>query len=178
MHVKAKNVATAGLLVAFTVIMMILSTVIESNSLFLIAAASFCVGVAIREWGLSLGFAFFVAAVVLNFIVAPNKFHCFTFAGMGVYIWVEEWLYRRLADKENCNHRTLWLWVGKYVIFNLMYVPVLFGFPKLLFKGKINGIAAVFFLLGGQAALLVYDVAYRYFQSKIWGRLRVRLLKK
>ena len=45
MHVKAKNVATAGLLVALTVIMLVLSTVIESNSLFLIAAASFCVGV-------------------------------------------------------------------------------------------------------------------------------------
>ncbi len=178
MHVKTKHIATAGLLVAFTVIMMILSTVIETNSLFLIAAASFCVGVAIREWGLPLGFCFFVAAVLLNLIVTPNKFHCITFAGMGVYIWLEEWLYRRLADKANCNHRMVWLWLGKYVIFNLMYVPALFGFPKLLFTGKINGLAAVLFLLAGQAALLVYDVAYRYFQGKIWGRLRKYLIKE
>ena len=178
MHVKAKHIATAGLLVTFTVIMMILSTVVETNSLFLIAAASFCVGVAIREWGLPLGFAFFVAAVVVNFVIAPNKFHCITFAGMGLYLWLEEWLYRRLADKDNCNHRMLWLWLGKYVIFNLMYIPVLFGFPKLIFTGKINGLAAIVFLLAGQAVLFVYDVAYRYFQGQIWGRLRVRLMKE
>ena len=49
MHVEAKKMATAGLLVAFSVIMMILSSVIESSSLFFIAAASFCIGSVVRE---------------------------------------------------------------------------------------------------------------------------------
>ena len=62
MHVKAKKVATAGLLVAFTVVMIILSSLIETNTLFLIAAASFCVGIAIREWGVWFGFAFLIAS--------------------------------------------------------------------------------------------------------------------
>ena len=63
MHVGAKKMATAGLLVAFSVVMMLLSSVIESSSLFFIAAASFCVGIAVREWGLRLGFAFLIASV-------------------------------------------------------------------------------------------------------------------
>ena len=58
MHVNAKKMATAGLLVAFTVIMLVLSSVVETSSLFFLAAASFCVGISIREWGLRYGFAF------------------------------------------------------------------------------------------------------------------------
>ena len=178
MHVGAKKMATAGLLVAFSVVMMLLSSMIETSSLFFIAAASFCVGVAIREWGLRLGFAFFVASVVLNFLVAPSKLYCFTLAGMGLYIWASEWLCKRIADAKRMNHRVAVLWIGKYAIFNLLYIPVLFLVPQVLFTGKMNGLSAIILLLCGQGVLFIYDVAYRYFQAQIWGRLRSRLLQK
>lgn len=178
MHVETKKMATAGLLVAFSVIMMILSSVIETSSLFFIAAASFCVGVAVREWGLRMGFAFYVASVILNFLVTPSKLYCFTLAGMGFYIWASELLWKRIADAKLLRHRVLVLWIGKYVIFNLMYIPVLFLAPQILFTGKINGLSAIILFLLGEIALFVYDVAYRYFQAQIWGRLRGRLLQK
>ena len=178
MHVGAKKMATAGLLVAFSVVMMLLSSMIETSSLFFIAAASFCVGVAIREWGLRLGFAFFVASVVLNFLVAPSKLYCFTLAGMVLYIWASEWLWKRIADAKRMNHRVAVLWIGKYAIFNLLYIPVLFLAPQVLFTGKMNGLSAIILLLCGQGVLFIYDVAYRYFQAQIWGRLRSRLLQK
>lgn len=178
MHVGAKKMATAGLLVAFSVVMMLLSSVIETSSLFFIAAASFCVGVAVREWGLRLGFAFLIASVILNFLLTPSKLYCFTLGGMGLYIWASEWLWNRIADAKKLKHRTALLWMGKYVIFNLFYVPVLFLAPQILFTGKINGLSAIILLLSGQAALFIYDVAYRYFQAQIWGRLRGRLLQK
>lgn len=172
MHVGAKKMAMAGLLAAFAVVMLVLSSVIETNSLFLIAAASFCVGIAVREWGLTFGFAFLVAAVVLNLVVAPNKLYCITFAGMGLYIWLSEMLWEKIATKANLSYRTVWLWIGKYVIFNAMYIPVLFFMPKLIFTGKMNGLAAIAFLLMGQIVFFIYDVAYRYFQAQIWGRLK------
>lgn len=178
MHVGAKKMATAGLLVAFSVIMMLLSSVIETSSLFFIATASFCVGVAVREWGLGLGFAYLIASVTLNFMVAPSKLYCFTLAGMGFYIWASEWIWRRVADAQRIKHRNAVLWLGKYLVFNLLYVPVLFFAPKILFTGKMNGVAATIFFLLGQAVLFVYDVAYRYFQTHVWGKLRGRLLKK
>lgn len=177
MHVGAKKVAMAGLLVAFAVVLMMLSSVIETNSLFLIAAASFCVGIAVREWGLLFGFAFLVAAVALNFLLAPNKFYCITFAGMGLYIWLSEMLWEKIAAKENLSYRTVWLWIGKYLMFNAMYIPVLFFMPKLIFTGKMNGLAAIAWLLLGQIVFFIYDVAYRYFQAQIWGRLRKRFIK-
>lgn len=178
MHVGAKKIATAGLLVAFSVVMMFLSSVIETSSLFFIAAASFSVGIAVREWGFKIGAAFLVASGGLIFLVTPNKLYSFTFAGMGVYIWMTEWLWKKLAESEKIKNRMLILWIGKYVIFDLLYVPTLFLAPQLLFAGKINGISAIILLLLGQVVLYIYDMAYRYFQAQIWGRLRGKLLIK
>lgn len=178
MHVVAKKMATAGLLVAFSVGMMLLSSVIETSSLFFIAAASFCVGVAIREWGLRMGFAFLIASVVLNFVVTPGKLYCFTLLGMGLYIWSTEYIWKRIADAKALKHRAMFLWVGKYVIFNILYIPTLLFAPHILFVGKINGLVAIILFLLGQAVLYVYDVAYRYFQAQIWGKLRIRLLQR
>lgn len=176
MHVRAKKMATAGLLVAFSVIMMLLSSMIETSSLFFIAAASFCVGVAIREWGIRIGFAFLCASVILNFLITPSKWYCFTLLGMGFYIWASEWLWHKIADAKVLNHRMTLLWLGKYIIFNLLYVPTLFCAPQLLFTAKINGLAAIILLLCGQAVLFIYDSAYRYFQSRIWGKVRGKFI--
>lgn len=177
MHVEAKRMATAGLLVAFSVIMMLLSSVFETSSLFFIAAASFCVGIAVREWGIIFGLAFFIADAATNFLLAPNKMYCFTLVGMGFYIWASEFLWKKIADAKTMRHRTLKLWIGKYLIFNLLYVPVLFFAPQVLFAGKINGLAAIILLLVGQAICYIYDVAYRYFQAQMWGKFRKILFK-
>ena len=176
MHVKVKTVATAGLLVAFSIIMLILGCVIETNSLFLIAAASFCVGIAIREWGTWFGLAFLVSSGALALLLVPNKFYCITYGAMGIYLWLYEWLWNCIAEKENMVYRKTSLWIGKFVFFNVLYVPILFFAPKLIFTGKINGIGVVLFWIVGQVAFLVYDIAYRYFQSHIWGKYRGRLI--
>lgn len=172
MHVGAKRIALAGLLAAVTVVLMMLSSAIEINSLFFIAAASYCVGIAIREWGLKVGFAFFVTCILLNVFLAPNKLYCITFAGMGLYLWLSEMLWERIARAEAMAYRTVKLWIGKYVIFNIIYIPGLIFMPSLIFAGKVTKWIAAALFLFGQAALLVYDAAYRYFQSHIWGKLR------
>lgn len=178
MHVGAKKMATAGLLVAVSVVFVWLSSIVESSSLFFIAGASFFVGVAIREWGLRFGFAFLAAGVVLNFLIAPNKLYCFTYVAMSVYLWVSELLFVKIADAKSLKHKTTALWLGKYICFNLIYIPVLVFFPSLLFSGKINGLFVVLMVLLGQVVLFVYDIAYQYFQSQVWGRIRARLLKR
>lgn len=177
MHVKAKRIATAGLLVAFTVVLVLLSSYIESSSLFFLVAAAFCVGIAIREWGVWFGFAFLIASMVLNLIIAPNKLYCITFAGIGLYIWLYELIWKWIANSEKMKKRNLVLWFGKYAVFNVLYVPTLFLAPELLFTGKVNGIFVLAMLLLGQVALLIFDYAYRYFQSHIWGKMRGRFME-
>ena len=90
MHVKAKSMAFGGLLLALSVVCMALGSVIETNTLFLLAAASYFVGIVIREYGIKMGAAFYLADVLLGFLVAPNKFYVISFAAMGFYILAVE----------------------------------------------------------------------------------------
>ncbi len=176
MHVSAKKIAVMGLLAAFTVVMLMLSSTIESSSLFFIAAASFCVGIVIREWGNLGGLTFLLGSTLLNVLVAPNKLYCITYAGMGLYLVLSEWLWKKIADAPVMENRMLKLWLGKYVIFNLIYIPAIWFMPSLIFTKEIKGILLLVLWAAGQAVLFVYDYAYRYFQGTVWGKFRTRLL--
>ena len=105
MHVKAKTLAFGGLLLALTVIFMSLGSIIETSTLFLLTAASFFVGIVVREFGLKAGAAFYLAAVLLGFIIAPNKFYVLTFTAMGLYIWGIEAVWRWLEKRPQFRER-------------------------------------------------------------------------
>ena len=176
MHVKAKTLAFGGLLLALTVVFMALGSVIETSTLFLLAAASFFVGIVIREFGLRIGAAFYIAAVMLGFITAPNKFYVFTFTAMGFYIWGIEAVWRWLEKRPQYKNRRAIFWMAKYVIFNIVYIPGVFLFRDLLFGQAISDTVLIGVLAGGQIGLFVYDRAYEYVQAHVWGRLRGRIL--
>ncbi|MEE1315355.1 MAG: hypothetical protein UHS49_06305 [Faecalimonas sp.] len=178
MYVKAKKLAVAGLLAAFAAVLLVLSAMIETSSLFFIAAASFCVGIVIREWGLGFGSGFWIASTFVNLLVAPNKYYCGTYAAMGLYLLLSEALWLWLADRSNVKRRTLILWIGKYVIFNTFYLPAVFFLPQLLVAKKPSGMLWLVLVAAGQVALFVYDRAYVYFQGMVWSKLRRRLMKE
>ena len=167
MHVKAKTMAFGGLLLALTVVFMALGSIIETSTLFLLAAASFFVGIVVREFGLRAGAAFYIAAVLLGFITAPNKFYVVTFEA----VW--KWLEKRHEMKK----RNLFFWISKYVIFNIMYIPIVFLFRDLLFTQAISDMVMAGVIAGGQAGLFIYDRAYDYVQAHVWGKMRGRVLK-
>lgn len=176
MHVETKRVALAGLLAAFAVILVSLGAVIETNTLFLIAAASFCVGIAIREWGILKGAGFWLACVLLCIMIAPNKFYGITFAAMGLYLLFSEWLWERLASAKAMKHRVTFLWLGRYFFFNCIYIPLILFFPNLLFARSLSGFWFWIALLIGEVVLFVYESVYAYFQRTIWGKFRHRFM--
>lgn len=172
MLLNAKKLAFLGLLLAFDVLMIILSGILEFNTLFLLAAASFCVGIAIRETGLRFGFGFYLAAILLGLILAPNKFYCITYAAMGMYIVIFEYSYDKLINVRTGSNRMKLLWIVKYITFNVMYIPMLIFLPHLVYGGRLNFSIYAVLAVAGQIALYVYDGAYVYFQRVIWGRTR------
>lgn len=176
MHVKAKTMAFSGLLLALTVIFMVLGSVIETSTLFLLAAASFFVGIIIREFGLRIGAAFYAAGVILGFITAPNKFYVFTFATMGLYIWGREaawrWIVRHVREEKS---RTAFL-LFKYGIFNLVYIPIVVIFREMLFAKAVSTPILVGVMIAGQIGILIYDKAYDYVQVRLWGKMRGRVM--
>ena len=176
MHVKAKTVALGGLLLALTVVFMALGSIIETSTLFLLAAASFFVGIVIREFGLRAGGAFYLAAVLLGSITAPNKFYVLTFAAMGLYIWGIEAVWRWLEKRPSIQNRHVIFWISKYVIFNLVYIPVVLAFRDMLFSQAVSDAVLAGVIAGGQIGLFIYDKAYDYVQAHMWGKMRGRFL--
>jgi len=176
MHVNGKKLAVSGLLAAFTVVLIALAAVIETSSLFFIAVASFCVGIVLREWGVFYGVSFYVATVILGVLVAPEKMYCITYAGMGFWLVGSEVLWKVLAKQEKVKCRTLCLWIGKYVIFNAVYIPALIFMPQLLIKKEMSTGFILVLLAVGQVALWIYDRAHIYMQIYIWGKFRGKLI--
>ena len=176
MHVKARTLASGGLLLALTVVFMALGSIIETSTLFLLAAASYFVGIVVREFGLRSGAAFYIAAVLLGFMTAPNKFYVLTFAAMGFYIWGIEAVWRWLEKRPQYRNRRMIFWLSKYVIFNIVYIPIVIAFREMLFARAVSDTMMIAAVLGGQAGLFIYDRAYDYAQVHLWGKLRGRIM--
>lgn len=176
MHVKAKVIAFCGLLLALSVLCMAMGSVLETSTLFLLAASSYFVGIVIREFGIKAGTAFYLADVLLGFIVAPNKFYVLTFAAMGFYVLAVEKTWDILGRCRSTLPRRGIFWTVKYIVFNILYIPTVLFFQELLFARELPELVQAGVILVGQAGLWIYDRAYEYSQVHIWGRIRGRVL--
>lgn len=172
---KSKKTATGGILMALAVLCIVLSGILEFNTLFLLAAASFFVGVVIRESGFAAGAAFYAGTVILGSLLAPQKLYCVTFAAMGAYILCVEWIFRQVGKRLQGRRRRIMLWAGKILFFNLLYLPALFLFPRLLFAEGLRGAWLWAAAAAGQILFWVYDRAYEYFLTVLWEGFRSRL---
>jgi len=175
MHVKSKRIAVLGLLLAIAVIMIVLSGTIEMSTLFFLAGASFCVGIAVREYGLQMGIAFFIASVILGFLLAPNKIYCITYSIMALYILLSEVVWSGVSKSQRLKNPLKVFSALKYVIFNILYIPSILIAPKLVYQGEISIWILVAIIVGGQIGLFLFEKVYCYFQSQIWGKFRKSL---
>lgn len=176
MSIKARKVAFLGLLSAVSVVMIILSGVFETSTVFFLAIASFCVGIAIYEYGIGTGVSVYIACLILGFLLAPNKFYLITYSGFAIYICSIEWTYRFLEKKiANQLKRNRITWVLKYIYFNLIYLPILFLFPKLIMTGTLNRKLVILMVVMGQVVLYLLDRVYNSFMGYYCKELRKRL---
>lgn len=176
MHVNAKIVALGGLMLAFTEVCIFLGSVIESNTLFLLAAAAFLVGIMIREAGLKAGGSFYLAGVLLGVMISPNKFYVLSYAGMGLYILLRECAWERLEKASEKANRMQKFWLMKLVTFNLIYLTGIALEWEILVSRKMSWQLVGGIIVVGQIGFLIYDMAYEYVQRQIWSKLRNRLL--
>lgn len=174
MHLKSKQLSFLGLLLAISTILFLIGSYTNMSTLFFIAAASFCLGIAIYETTLMLGFGFFIAGTALVFILSPNKFHCFTYCGLCFYIFILELLRKKTRIY---MHQRL-LWIIKFAFLNLCYtVPVLYFFKDFLLSSSItwNAKSYVVIVLSAQVVFFLYDMAYRHAIPLGWLRLKQRI---
>ncbi len=182
MHIRAKKIAIGGVMLALSLVSMMLGNVLESNTIFFLALASFFVGIIIREFGMKTGYAFYAAGILLGVIIVPNKLYVVTYAAMGIYILVSESVWRQIGKMLGSNNMfsieqyKVALWVIKYLLFNLMYIPAIIGGSQFLFGKQLSTGMTVCVWIAGQIGLWIYDKAYDYAVGKIWNKMRGKLL--
>lgn len=181
MHLKSKQVAWCGIIMAFTVILQIASGIIETSSLFLLAAASFLAGCVERKFGTVTALGFSIGAFILGVILAPQKLYCFTFAGFCVYVLVAE--YFRQKDRQAANAGKTFRKSTEYIIKGILYHIMLIA--ALVISFTVTGLDVIFsknmiekakdmpvfiiIILGALCAeflWLVFDRAYIFFQDR------------
>ena len=84
----SKKIAYSSILLAINLILLILINIIPMNTLFLMGLASLPISIIIMEYGPKGGVIFYIASVLLGFIIINNKVQCvlnsFTFCGYGL----------------------------------------------------------------------------------------------
>ena len=91
---------------------------------------------------------------------------------MGFYILAIELIWKRIGQLQGERNRAALFWGAKYVIFNLLFLPMVFGFREVFFPGTVTPAMLLGIVAAGQAGLFVYDRAYEYAQAQIWSRMR------
>ena len=82
----SRKIAYSGILLAINLILLLLINVIPINTLFLMGLASLPIAIIIMEYGPKSGFVFYIASVILGFIVINSKFQCIIERDRPVYI--------------------------------------------------------------------------------------------
>ena len=170
MHVnKTKKIAILGVFAALSTVFTVLGTVISVNTVFFTALAAYLLGIIVVRFGIKEGILFYFVCAALDFFVNPNKMHVILYLALAAYILLSEGIFL-LMQKKNLKE---WAHcVIRLVIFLLIYVPMIFFFPKLLFGDAMQKMATFYPLLipAGVIGWLVYDVAYRVFKRIFYER--------
>ena len=90
----SKKISYSGIILAINLILLILINVIPMNTIFLMGLASHPISKIIMEYGPKSGFVFYIASVILGFIVINSKFqwilNTFTFSIYGLIKYIIE----------------------------------------------------------------------------------------
>lgn len=86
MLLKGKDVAYLGVLLSLNQLFIILSSVIETNTIILMSLAALMVGVVIVEFREKAGIIFYLASVLLGYILTFDKVEFITYISFLDYI--------------------------------------------------------------------------------------------
>ncbi len=129
---RGRKIAFLGLLLAINQILIVLSCVIDISTLAIMAAAAFLVGIAVCEYGLGAGCAFFAASCLLGFILIPNKLYMVLYVLMGLYVLIREVLERRLGQRLKKGL----LMALKLICFDICFTPLLILAPNVFLAAE------------------------------------------
>ncbi len=162
----SRKIAYGGVLLALNIILLLLVNIIPINTLFLMGLASLPISIIIMEYGPKLGTIFYMASVILSFIVMTNKsqwiLYIFTFGIYGLIKYVIEkdrsFFTEYIMKIISAN---ILIFITYFILKNFIYIPV-----------------NLFTIIIFQMAFLIYDYVYSRFIDYYNIRLRKIIINK
>lgn len=156
----SKKIAYSGILLAVDILLFVMLNVFQTNTIFILGLASLPIAIIIMNWGPKTGAIFYIASVILGFMVINNKAHwiiyVFTF---GVY-----GLIKYLIEQE----RPIYVeYILKLVYANIALAIVYFIVKQFVYVPK-----QWYLILLFEVVFLVYDYAYSLFIDYYNQRLK------
>ena len=151
---KTFKIALGGICLALTLVFMFAGSFVPGIELTLFAIASVFTAVMIIEAGVSGAVIFYLAAVLLGFVLIPNKLGIIPYAFLFGYYGILKFYIEKLRSGP------LQL-TAKAVFFAVLLCIGFLGFKELLL-GAVNipDYPALILIAGGLAVMLLYDWLY------------------
>lgn len=167
MLLKSKDLAYLGVLLCLNQVFIVLSSLLETNTLFLFAVAALIVGIVIVEFGAQSGLYFYIASSILGYILTFNKIEIITYIlFFGLYSIIKHLLETKVLGKTS-------LILAKITSFTVSLV-IIYLVTKLFTVIPYE----YWMILVAQVLFLVYDYAFtvfiNYYIDKIKPKLNFR----
>lgn len=156
----SRKIAYSGILLAINLILLILINIIPINTLFLMGLASFIISIIIMEYGPKSGFVFYIASVILGFLVINSKIqwilNTFTFGIYGLIKYIIE------------KNRPVYIEYILKILFANIAILIVYFILKPFVYIPIN----LFTILTFEILFIVYDNVYSLFIEYYNAKLR------
>ncbi len=155
----SKKISYGGILLAMNMIFLIIINIIPMNTIFLMGLASLPISIIIMNYGPKSGFIFYLASLILSFIVLDNKFqwilYISTFAVYGLIKYLIE------------QDRNIYM---EYIL-KLIFANAVVFFIYLILKPFLYIPINMFTIVIFEGLFIIYDHMYTlfidYYNSKL-----------
>lgn len=155
----SKKVAYSGILLGVHTILLILINIIPMNTLFIMGIASLIISIIIMEFGPKSGVIFYLASIILSFLVINNKaqwvLYNLTFGVYGLIKYIIE------------QDRSIYL---EYIL-KIIFANILLMITYFILKGFIYIPINILIIIAFQVVFMIYDSVYTkfidYYETKI-----------
>lgn len=155
----SKKVAYSGILLGVHTILLILINIIPMNTLFIMGIASLIISIIIMEFGPKSGVVFYLASIILSFLVINNKaqwvLYNLTFGVYGLIKYIIE------------QDRSIYL---EYIL-KIIFANILLMITYFILRGYIYIPINILIIIAFQVVFMIYDSVYTkfidYYETKI-----------
>lgn len=166
MLLKSRDIAYLGVLLGVNQLFIILSSIIETNTVILFAIAALIVGIIIVEFGGRAGVLFYIASCLLGFFLTFNKVEIITYIiFFGMYSLVKYLIEIKI-------YNIIVQYLIKFVYFNISLLAM-----YLVVRIFINLKLLWWMILGAQILFFIYDYAFTQFINYYIDKIKPKVRK-